>query len=59
MLLADMARDMPQRPPQVAATLEKEAGALLGMDYVLAVSSGTAALEVVLGAAGIGPRSCA
>jgi 8-amino-3,8-dideoxy-alpha-D-manno-octulosonate transaminase len=45
----------PQRPPQMAATLEKEAGALLGMDYVLAVSSGTAALEIVLGAAGIGP----
>jgi dTDP-4-amino-4,6-dideoxygalactose transaminase len=45
----------PQRPPQMAATLEKEAGALLGTDYVLAVSSGTAALEVVLGAAGIGP----
>src|SRR5436190_21408534 len=45
----------PQRPPQMAATLEKEAAALIGMDYVLAVSSGTAALEVVLGAAGIGP----
>lgn len=45
----------PQRPPPMAATLEKEAAALFGMDYVLAVSSGTAALEVVLGAAGIGP----
>jgi dTDP-4-amino-4,6-dideoxygalactose transaminase len=44
-----------QRPPPMAATLEKEAAALLGMEYVLAVSSGTAALEVVLGAAGIGP----
>lgn len=45
----------PQRPPPMAATLEKEAAALIGTDYVLAVSSGTAALEVVLGAAGIGP----
>jgi dTDP-4-amino-4,6-dideoxygalactose transaminase len=45
----------PQRPPPMAATLEQEAAALLGVDYVLAVSSGTAALEVVLGAAGIGP----
>ncbi len=45
----------PQRPPAMVATLEKEAAAHLGMDYVLAVSSGTAALEVVLGAAGIGP----
>lgn len=45
----------PQRPPPMAATLEREAAALLGTDYVLAVSSGTAALEVVLGAAGIGP----
>ena len=45
----------PQRPPPMAATLEKEAAALLGTDYVLAVSSGTAALEIVLGAAGIGP----
>lgn len=45
----------PKRPPLMAATLEKEAAAFLGMDYVLAVSSGTAALEVVLGAAGIGP----
>jgi 8-amino-3,8-dideoxy-alpha-D-manno-octulosonate transaminase len=45
----------PQRPPPMAATLEKEAATLIGTDYVLAVSSGTAALEVVLGAAGIGP----
>lgn len=45
----------PKRPPMMAATLEKEAAALIGTDYVLAVSSGTAALEVVLGAAGIGP----
>ena len=45
----------PQRPPQMTATLEKEAAALLGLPYVLAVSSGTAALEIVLGAAGIGP----
>jgi dTDP-4-amino-4,6-dideoxygalactose transaminase len=45
----------PQRPPQMAATLEKEAAALIGTNYVLAVSSGTAALEIVLGAAGIGP----
>jgi dTDP-4-amino-4,6-dideoxygalactose transaminase len=45
----------PQRPPPMAVTLEKEAATLFGMDYVLAVSSGTAALEIVLGAAGIGP----
>lgn len=45
----------PQRPPPMVATLEKEAAKLIGTDYVLAVSSGTAALEVVLGAAGIGP----
>lgn len=45
----------PQRPPPMAATLEQEAAKLIGTDYVLAVSSGTAALEIVLGAAGIGP----
>jgi 8-amino-3,8-dideoxy-alpha-D-manno-octulosonate transaminase len=45
----------PQRPPPMVATLEKEAAAFLGTDYTLAVSSGTAALEVVLGAAGLGP----
>jgi len=42
-------------PPPMAAALEKEAAAFFGPDYVLAVSSGTAALEVTLGAAGIGP----
>ncbi len=37
----------PQRPPQMTATLEKEAAALLGLPYVLAVSSGTAAFGLV------------
>lgn len=45
----------PQRPPPMAATLEQEAAALFGPGYALAVTSGTAALEVALGAAGIGP----
>ncbi|PTY08415.1 glutamine--scyllo-inositol aminotransferase [Opitutaceae bacterium EW11] len=45
----------PQHPPRMAAELEKEAVALFGTRFALAVTSGTAALEVALAAAGIGP----
>ncbi|MBE7537377.1 MAG: DegT/DnrJ/EryC1/StrS family aminotransferase [Opitutaceae bacterium] len=45
----------PARPPAVAATLEREVCDRFGVSHALAVSSGTAALEIVLGAAGIGP----
>jgi dTDP-4-amino-4,6-dideoxygalactose transaminase len=47
----------PATPPPFAATLEREAAALFGSRYALAVTSGTAALEVVLAAAGVGPGS--
>jgi len=42
-------------PPGMVATLEKEFAAKMGMKYALAVTSGTAALEVALGALGVGP----
>lgn len=45
----------PKKPPPMVAQLEREAREFLGIDYALAVSSGTAALETVLAAAGIGP----
>jgi len=45
----------PQSPPQMTATLEKEFREKVGMKYALAVTSGTAALEVALAALGIGP----
>lgn len=45
------------RPPPFVATLEAEAAALFGTRHALAVTSGTAALEVVLAAAGVGPGS--
>ena len=44
----------PDGPP-MAATLEREFAQMLGVPYALAVTSGTAALEVALGALGIGP----
>ncbi len=43
------------KPPPMAAQLEKEFCAYLGTTYALAVTSGTAALEVALAAAAIGP----
>src|SRR5947207_1238952 len=42
-------------PPQMCATLEKEFRQRIGANYALAVTSGTAALEVALAALGIGP----
>jgi 8-amino-3,8-dideoxy-alpha-D-manno-octulosonate transaminase len=44
-----------QSPPQMTATLEREFREKVGTKYALAVTSGTAALEVALGALGIGP----
>ncbi len=45
----------PAHPPAMVATLEKEFRALVGTRFALAVTSGTAALEVALGALGVGP----
>jgi len=39
----------------MAAALEREARETIGVKYALAVTSGTAALEVALGAMGVGP----
>ncbi|MCC7517799.1 MAG: DegT/DnrJ/EryC1/StrS family aminotransferase [Verrucomicrobiae bacterium] len=41
--------------PPMASTLEKEFREMMGAKHALAVTSGTAALEVALGALGIGP----
>jgi 8-amino-3,8-dideoxy-alpha-D-manno-octulosonate transaminase len=45
----------PKDPPPMASTLEKEWAAMMGGKYALALTSGTAALEVAMGALGIGP----
>ena len=45
----------PQSPPPMVATLEKEMREFIGVEYALAVSSGTAALEVAYAAIGLGP----
>ena len=45
----------PARPPPMAARLEKEFREYIGTDLALAVTSGTAALETAMAAAGIGP----
>jgi 8-amino-3,8-dideoxy-alpha-D-manno-octulosonate transaminase len=45
----------PAKPPPMTAQLEKEFREYIGTDYALAVTSGTAALEVALAACGIGP----
>jgi 8-amino-3,8-dideoxy-alpha-D-manno-octulosonate transaminase len=42
-------------PPAMVATLEQEFRELIGTQYALGVTSGSAALEVALGALGIGP----
>src|SRR5688500_3467807 len=42
-------------PPPMVATLEREAAAMIGTRFALAVTSGSAALEVALGALGVGP----
>ena len=45
----------PGRAPAMVATLEEKFRALVGTRFALGVSSGTAALEVALGALGVGP----
>ena len=47
--------DNPDQPPHRVSELEKTAAAWIGTDYVLAVSSGTAALETALAAISVGP----
>lgn len=45
----------PKAPPTMVATLEREFAAMIGTRFALGVTSGTAALEVALGALGVGP----
>ena len=45
----------PQSPPAMVATLEREFSAMVGTRFALGVTSGTAALQVALGALGVGP----
>jgi len=45
----------PAHPPGMTAQLEQEFRAYIGTDYALAVTSGSAALEVAMAACGIGP----
>src|ERR1043165_8991052 len=45
----------PKNAPALAGKVEKEWVEMMGGKYVLAVTSGTAALEVAMGALGIGP----
>jgi 8-amino-3,8-dideoxy-alpha-D-manno-octulosonate transaminase len=47
--------DDPGNPPQAVADLEKAAAEWLGLDYTLALTSCTAALETALAAIGVGP----
>ena len=45
----------PASPPAMVATLEREAAEMIGTRFALGVTSGSAALEVALGALGVGP----
>jgi len=45
----------PKSPPRMVATLEREFAEMVGTKFALAVTSGTAALQVALGALGVGP----
>jgi dTDP-4-amino-4,6-dideoxygalactose transaminase len=45
----------PAHPPAMVTTLEEEFRMLIGTKFALAVTSGSAALEVALGALGVGP----
>src|SRR3954465_964444 len=45
----------PKSAPPMVATLEREFAAMIGTRFALAVTSGSAALEVALGALGVGP----
>jgi dTDP-4-amino-4,6-dideoxygalactose transaminase len=45
----------PQSPPPMVAALEREFTAMIGVRFALGVTSGTAALQVALGALGVGP----
>lgn len=45
----------PKAPPAMVATLEREYAEFVGVRFALGVTSGTAALEVALGALGVGP----
>lgn len=47
--------DDPDNPPTRVSELEKTAAAWIGTEYALAVSSGTAALEIALAAISVGP----
>ena len=47
--------DDPDNPPARVSQLEKTAAAWIGTAYAVAVSSGTAALEIALGAISVGP----
>jgi len=45
----------PKSPPPMVARLEREFAAMVGTRFALGVTSGTAALEVALGALAVGP----
>ncbi|WP_414661828.1 DegT/DnrJ/EryC1/StrS family aminotransferase [Horticoccus sp. 23ND18S-11] len=45
----------PASPPPMVSTLERELATMIGTRFALGVTSGSAALEVALGALGVGP----